>query len=63
MGELADFLDRIKRHYKFTAHELRGIIICILVIAFIISFREWGTASFDFRAGLYNLFNSILTTF
>lgn len=60
MGELVDLLDKIKRYYRFTPHELRGLMVSILVIAFIISFKEWGITSFDFRIGLYNLFNSIL---
>ena len=60
MAEIVDFLDKIKRYYKFTKHELRGLLISILAIAFIISFKDWGTASFDFAAGLYNLFNAVL---
>lgn len=60
MGELVDLVDKIKRYYKFTRYELRGLIISILVIAFIISFNEWGTAKFDFGVGFYNLFNAML---
>ncbi|MBI2658074.1 hypothetical protein HYX08_05265 [Candidatus Woesearchaeota archaeon] len=60
MAELLDMRDKIRKYYKFTQHELRGLVISILIIAFIISFKEWGTASFDLRAGLYNLFNSVL---
>ncbi|MEK6828492.1 MAG: hypothetical protein AABX78_04020, partial [Nanoarchaeota archaeon] len=60
MAEIADFFDKIKRYYKFTTHELRGLIIAILIVAFIISFKEWGTTSFDLTFGLYNLFNAIL---
>lgn len=60
MGEIADFFDKIRRYYKFTHHEVRGIIIAILVIAFIISFKEWGRTSFDAAAGIYNLFNAVL---
>jgi len=60
MGDIADFFDKIRRYYKFTHHEIRGIIIAILVIAFIISFKEWGKTSFDVAAGLYNLFNAVL---
>ncbi len=60
MAEILDLADKIKKYYKFTEHELRGLVIAILVIAFIISFKEWGTASFDLAAGLYNLFNAIL---
>lgn len=60
MAEIVDFFDRIKRYYKFTPHELRGLIIAIFVIAFIISFKEWGVTNFDLIAGLYNLFNAVL---
>ena len=60
MAEILDLMDKIKRYYKFTQHELRGLVIAVLVIAFIISFKEWGATSFDLTAGLYNLFNAIL---
>ncbi|MBI3027683.1 hypothetical protein HYY70_06245 [Candidatus Woesearchaeota archaeon] len=60
MAEVVDFIDKIKRYYKFTPYELRGMIICILAVAFIISFKEWGITKFDFEVGVYNLFNAIL---
>lgn len=60
MGEIVDLIDKIKKYYKFTPHELRGLIISIFAIAFIISFKEWGKATFELNEGLYNLFNSIL---
>lgn len=60
MGEIVDYIEKVKRFYKYTPYEIRGLALSILVIAFIISFKEWGTASFDLGAGLYNLFNSIL---
>jgi len=60
MGDVVDFFDKIKRYYKFTHHELRGLIIAILAIAFIISFKEWGTTRFDLTTGLFNLFNAVL---
>lgn len=60
MAEIADMRDKIVKYYKFTAYEIRGLLVSILAIAFIISFKEWGTASFDFKTGLFNLFNSIL---
>ena len=62
MAELVDFIDRIKRYYKFTHYELRGLVISILAIAFVISFKEWGTTRFDAVAGLHNLFNAVLIT-
>lgn len=60
MAEVVDLTDKIKRYYKFTTHELRSLVISILIIGFIISFKEWGIATFDFGEGIYNLFNAIL---
>ena len=60
MAEQTDFLDKTSRYYNFARHEFRGLIIAIVVIAFIISFKEWGTTSFNFGEGMYNLFNAIL---
>ncbi|MAH33365.1 hypothetical protein CL615_03155 [archaeon] len=61
MGEIVDLLDKLKRYFKFTPLELRGLSIAILVMAFIISFREWGSGSnFNFTIGLFNFFNAVL---
>jgi len=60
MAELTDLLDKLKRYFKFTPLEIRSLIIAILVVAFIISFRDWGIAGFSFRSGLFNYFNAIL---
>ena len=60
MGEIVDFIDRVKRFYKFTPYEIRGLAISIFVMAFIVSFKEWGATSFELTAGLQNLFNAIL---
>ncbi|MFH0868556.1 MAG: hypothetical protein V1831_04555 [Candidatus Woesearchaeota archaeon] len=61
MGEIVDLWDKVKKYFKFTPSELRGLIIAILVIAFIISFREWGYGRvFSLRIGLFNYFNAIL---
>lgn len=61
MGEIVDMLDKIKRYFKFTPLEIRSLIIAIVVIAFIISFKEWGYGDvFSVRVGLFNWFNAIL---
>ncbi len=61
MGRLVDLIDKIRRYYKFTPSELKGFVITILVLSFIISFREWGKGrTFDPAVGLFNWFNSIL---
>jgi hypothetical protein len=61
MGEIVDLLDKIKRYFKFTPLEIRSLIIATLVIAFIISFDEWGYGDkVEIGTGLFNLFNAIL---
>jgi len=61
MGEIVDLTDKIKRYFKFTPLEIRSLIIAILVIAFIISFSDWGYGEFfDIKVGLFNWFNAIL---
>jgi hypothetical protein len=61
MGEIVDLKDKIKRYFKFTPLELRSLIIAVLAIAFIISFKDWGYGTnFSLRIGLFNYFNAIL---
>lgn len=60
MGRLIDLGAKIKTYYKFTPSELRGFIISILVLSFIISFREWGRERFSLAVGLFNWFNAAL---
>ena len=60
MGELIDLKDKIKKYYKFRKSEITGLIFAILVIGFIISFKEWGTDDFNARLGTINFFNSAL---
>lgn len=60
MAEIVDFIDKVKRYYRFTPSELKGFVISILVLAFVISFREWGGAEFDLFVGLKNFFVAVL---
>ncbi len=60
MPALTDLKGKIKKYYKFTPSELRGLIISIIVLSFIISFKEWGKAEFSLTAGLFNWFNAVL---
>ncbi len=60
MGGLTDLMDKISRYYKFTPYEVRGFIIAIVSIAFVISFDRWGALKFDLGTGIFNFFNSIL---
>ena len=60
MAELVDLKDKISKYYKFTPTEIRGIVISIAAFAFIISFKNWGTITFNPAEGLFNLFNAVL---
>lgn len=60
MGALVDMWSKIKRYYKFSRSELIGFIASILVLSFIISFREWGKEEFNLMVGLFNWFNAAL---
>ena len=60
MAELVDLRHKISKFYKFTHHEILGMIVSIIVVAFVFSFKEWGTTEFDFGSGIFNFFNAIL---
>ena len=42
MGLIFDWFDKIQRYVKFKPRELRAVLVTIFVIAFAISFRNWG---------------------
>src|SRR3989344_5237760 len=48
-------LDSIKKHFRFGKEETIHLIISILVVGFILSFRYWGGADVDYQSGFYNL--------
>ena len=60
MAEIVDFIDKVKRYYWFTPSELKGLLITILILAFVISFREWGGMEFDFAVGFSNFLIAVL---
>lgn len=60
MGRFVDMGGKLKRYYRFSPSELRGFIISILVLSFIVSFREWGRERFSLISGLFNWFNAAL---
>ena len=50
-----DVIDLLRRYGKFSPSEIKNLIVCILGMAFIISFRDWGNGpSFDFAIGIIN---------
>jgi len=60
MGSIVNMRAKIKKYYKFTRSELIGFITSILVLSFIISFREWGVKEFNPIVGLFNWLNAAL---
>lgn len=50
----------LKKYFKFSADEIRSLIITILVIGFIFSFKEWGVDKFNLLLGLKNFINATL---
>lgn len=55
-----NFMDKYRRQWRFKPSEVRGLIITLVVIAFIFSFREWGTTTFDWNLGFANFGRSLL---
>lgn len=56
----ASFFYAVRRYYGFDKDEIKGITIAILVMAFIVSFDEWGVDKFDLMYGLRNFLNAVL---
>lgn len=56
MVSFQELKSRIRLYLRFSAQELQGIIIGILVTGFIFSFRYWGVERFEWAYGLKNLF-------
>jgi len=51
-----NFIDKFKRYGKLERSEKIGLLLTIIVLGFIFSFREWGTEKFDYSSGLWNFF-------
>jgi len=54
------YLPTLRQYYPFTPEEIRGLIVSILITAFIVSFKEWGYRKFDIMVGLRNFFDAAL---
>ena len=55
MAGQQELKERIKDFYKFSKQEIFGLLVAVLVTAFIFSFRDWGEDFFDFIVGITNL--------
>lgn len=50
----------IKKFFSFDKREINAILIGAFILAFIVSFRDWGVIEFSFDAGLKNYINAFL---
>lgn len=57
---MGTYTDLLKKYFVFKKEEVRDIIITVLILGFMFSFRQWGIEKFDFNAGIQNLVSSIL---
>ncbi len=60
MNSWRNFVDKVKRDYPLEPQEKRGLIITIVVLGFIFSFRQWGIDKFDPMMGFKNLLIAII---
>jgi Zn-dependent protease len=54
-----NFIDKVKRYFPLEGFEKRGLLITILILSFIFSFRDWGIERFDVSMGFRNLIITI----
>ena len=61
MAEIIDFKDKVSRYYRPSGQEILGMLVAIVVVAFIISFRDWGQGeTFDLAFGLLNFVEALV---
>ena len=54
MVSIKELNERIKEFFSFSKQEITSIIILMLVMGFLFSFRDWGTEQLDLWFGLRN---------
>ena len=60
MVSYRDYITRFRHYFRFSKEEIEACLISTLVMAFIISFNEWGYGNqFDFNIGLINYIRAI----
>lgn len=60
MYSFRNFLDKFKRYGQFSQKEVKGIILSVIIVAFVLSFREWGKEHFSIAVGISNFLQSLL---
>jgi Zn-dependent protease len=57
---LRNYIDKLNRYFWFSREELIHFAITIVCLAFIYSFSEWGTTTFDPATGIKNWLTAII---
>lgn len=52
---MGEYLLRVKAYFRFTPNEWREFFITVFAVGFILSFRKWGSVTFDPVQGVTNL--------
>jgi len=61
MTTFKDFINKFRHFFRFSKEEIEACTISVLVIAFIVSFDEWGYGTnFDLNIGLINFLRAIV---
>jgi len=55
-----NFLSKFRHHFRFSKDEIEASIISVLLLAFIVSFKDWGKEAFSLTAGLVNLLIGVI---
>jgi len=60
MFSFRNYISKFRHYFRFSKEEIEACVISVLVMAFIISFHEWGYGNkFDFNIGLVNYIRAI----
>lgn len=59
---MASLNENIRRYFGFSGEELRALMIGVLVMAFVFSYDDWGTKTFNFLFGLKNFVNAVIVS-
>lgn len=61
MGQILDLRYNLRHFFSFKPVEYRGLILTTMVLAFVISFKQWGVGpNVDLFVGMTNFLNAIL---
>jgi len=57
---LKNYISKFRHYFRFSKQEIEAAIISVCLLAFIVSFQEWGGQTFELGTGLFNLFIAII---